>query len=48
MKPTLMQNLGITSEEAQRLLLAAKGFSPKQIEQMLKIDPTVGIPPKKL
>lgn len=48
MMDTQVQGKGISSKEAQRLLLAAKGFSPKQIEQMLKIDATVGIPPKKL
>lgn len=48
MLDTPMQNLGIPLKEAQKLFLAAKGFTPKQIEQMLRIDPNVGRPPKKL
>lgn len=35
--------LGIPLEEAQRLFLAAKGFTPVQIEQILNADKTLGI-----
>lgn len=35
--------LGIPLEEAQRLFLAAKGFTPEQIKQILQADKTIGI-----
>lgn len=48
MMDTQVQGMGISSKEAQRLLLSAKGFTQKQIEQILRIDPNIGIPPNKL
>lgn len=43
MKAKELGNQGVTLKEAQRLFLAAKGFTPEQIEQILQADKTIGI-----